>query len=424
MGFSPALVLALFLFGIPTTSATLVSRSRPESAVTAQQPADIAALEKAIAARPDDVDSHRKLAQAYDASGKRMEAVAAWRKVTELAPKLPGAWYSLGHAFNAVAQDAIRSFDERPEDAPWRQLLVGDGLLRNGHFTDAFAIYRASLEQLPSMVGIHDSVALIYERTGHADWAARERTYGALPTGACTGRKALCDFRAREYEAVLAATLTAADPESRYWRSRAAAELSLAAFTHLESLPDSPERRAVRATIARAEERHHDAITELNEALKLAPGNPTLTFDLATAYYAASNYDQVVATLAPLLRAHPDDARLLKLTGYALLQQRRLDEAVPALERAVARDPRDQGSRLSLGRAHVQNGSFAAALPLIEPLLDTDQDGSLHVQLARAYAGIGQRDKASALLTRSQELHKASEERAAAAARRVITAPK
>ena len=274
------------------------------------------------------------------------------------------------------------------------------------------------------MVGIHDSVAQIYERTGHSDWAVRERTHGALPASACTEKKALCDFRARQFEAVLTATLTAADPESRYWHSRAAAELSFAAFTHLESLPDSPERRAVRATIARAEERHHDAITELNEALKQAPGNPALTFDLATAYYAARNYDQVVATLAPLLRAHPDDARLLKLTGYALLQQRRLDEAVPALERAVARDPRDQGSRLSLGRAHVQNGSFAAAIPLIEPHLDTDQDGSLHVQLARAYAGIGQRDKASALLTRSQELHKASEERAAAAARRVITAPK
>ena len=73
-----------------------------------------------------------------------------------LAPKLPGAWYALGQAYNAVAQEAIASFEARAEEAPWRQLLVADGLARTGHFTDAFVIYRSVQEQLPSMVSIHD----------------------------------------------------------------------------------------------------------------------------------------------------------------------------------------------------------------------------------------------------------------------------
>ena len=46
--------------------------------------------------------------------------------------------------------------------------------------TDAFALYRSTLEQLPAMVSIHDSIARIYEQTSHADWAARERTQGVL----------------------------------------------------------------------------------------------------------------------------------------------------------------------------------------------------------------------------------------------------
>jgi predicted Zn-dependent protease len=80
--------------------------------------------------------------------------------------------------------------------------------------------------------------------------------------------------------------------------------------------------------------------------------------------------------------------------------------------------------RLALGRAYVQSGNFTAAIPLLESQLSADQDGSVHVQLARAYAAAGQRDKAAALLARSQELHRASEERAAAATRRSITPPK
>jgi predicted Zn-dependent protease len=352
-----------------------------------------------------------------------MDAIAAWRRVTELAPKLPVAWYSLGHAYNAAGQSAIHSFAARPDEAAWRQLLTADGLLANGHFTDAFALYRAALEHLPNMASIHDSVARIYDRTGHTDWAARERTRGELPAGACAARKALCDFRAGRYREVLDAA-RGDDAESRYLRARAAHELSRASFAELESLPDSPERRAVRATIARSEERHQDAIAELTAALKLAPSNPALTFELASACYAASDYERALTVLTPLLDARPEDARLLKLKGYSLVHLRRLEEALPILQRAAERDPGDPGVRLALGRAYVQSGNFTAAIPLLESQLSADQDGSVHVQLARAYAAAGQRDKAAALLARSQELHRASEERAAAATRRSITPPK
>ena len=114
----------------------------------------------------------------------------------------------------------------------------------------------------------------------------------------------------------------------------------------------------------------------------------------------------------------------MKLAGYSLLQLRRLDEALPLLQRAAAIDPADPGPQLALGRANLQRGDYSAAIPLIEPHLGTDQDGSLHVQLARAYGGVGQREKAAALLAKSQELQRLSEEQAAAAARRTITAPR
>ena len=388
------------------------------------QSTDLLDLERAAAARPSDVQVQRRLAAAYETAGRRLDAVAAWTRVTELAPQVPGGWYALGLAYNAVSQEALRSFEDRSDEALWRQLLTADSLLATGHLTDAFAIYRSVEDQLGSMVTIHDSIAEIYERSGHAAWAGRERALGVVSADACAKRKALCEFRAGRHRSALDAALTGTDAESRYWRARAARELARAAYTHLDTLPDSPERRASRATIARTEDRHQDAVTELAAALKLAPENPTLTFELATACYAARNYERALASVTPLLQARPDDPRFVKLAAYSLSQLRRLDEALPLLQGAAALDPADPGPPLALGRAHVQRGDYAAAIPLLEPHLASDSDGSLHVQLARAYTGVGQREKAAALLARSQELQRAAEERNAAAARLRIEAPR
>ena len=383
----------------------------------------ISPLERVVAARPADLEHRRMLAHAYGALDRPLDAVAELRRVTELAPRLPVGWYELGQAYNAVGQQAMATFGDDPQDWPWRQLLAADVLAGRGPLADAFVLYRESLELLPSMFSIHDSIARIYERTGHPDWAAIERAKGRLPPAECVARQAACAFRAGRYRAALDAAQARSDRESRYWRVRAATELALAAFKQLEELPDSPERRAVRATRARAEGRYTDAIAELKAALALAPGVPALAFELASAYYSARDYEQALATVSPLLQANPDDLRILKLAGQSLLNLRRPDEALPFLQRAHDRNPGDQVLRTELGRAHLLTGSFAAAIPLLETELPHDPDGSLHVQLARAYTAVGRREEAATLLARSQELQRADDERRAAAARRTIVAP-
>ena len=384
----------------------------------------IAPLKRVIAARPGEVEHRRMLAEAYAALGRSPEAVGVLREITELAPKLPGGWYALGHAYNAVTQDALGTFANEPESSPWRQLLLADALASDGRLTDAFALYRSSLTQLPAMVSIHDSIAKIYEQTGHADWAAVERAGGMLSAMACTKRKALCAFRSGQYRAAFAAALAGSDPESRYWRARAATELALAAFKRLDQLPDSRERREVRAALARDQRRYLDAIKELEVALKFAPGDPGLLDDLGTSYYLAREYEHAVTTLAPLLKADVRAARLLTVYGDSLLQLQRVDEALPALRRAVDIDPADPAARRALARAYIQKQDFAAAIPLMEPQLADDTDGSLHVQLARAYTGLGQQEKAAALLARSQEIQRAAQEKSALAGQRTIAPPK
>src|SRR5207244_2405432 len=143
-----------------------------------------------------------------------------------------------------------------------------------------------------------------YESTGHADWGARERAKGVLPASDCATRAPLCEFRAGRYRSSLTAALAGSDRESRYWRARAANELATAAFKHLDALADSAERRAVRATVARADERYVDAIAELKAALTLKPGDPDLLYDLASSCFDARDFEQAITALSPLLQAH------------------------------------------------------------------------------------------------------------------------
>jgi len=352
-----------------------------------------------------------------------LDTVAQLRAAATKSPRDPHVWYELGQAYNAVKQGALSTFTS-PADAPWRGLISADALLDNGQLTDAFTLYRAVLESLPSMVTIHESVARIYDRTGHTQWAVTERGKVHLTTDDCNVRRALCEFRAGRFDSSLEAAMNASDPEARYWAARAANELALAAFKRLDTLPDSVERRTVHAAVAQAQERYTDAIAELKAAVRLAERQPEVQYQLASAYYAARDYEMALTTLTPLLEAYPDDVRLLSLKAQALSQLQRADEALPILTQLVARNPSDSRLKLALGRAYFQIGNYTAAIPLIEEQLHTDPDGSVHMQLARAYSAAGQRDKAAPLLARSEQLRKADEERRAATAKNVITPPK
>ena len=384
----------------------------------------VAALKVALAAQPSSLENRRMLAAAYAASGRPSDALAELRRITEIAPRDPTGWFALGHAYNGLAQDSMATFNDKPEDRPWRQLLLADALADDGRLTDAFALYRSTLEELPTMVSVHDSIARIYEQTAHADWAARERSQGVLPSSACTTRKPLCEFRAARYRSALESGLARSDPESRYWAARAGAELARAAFKQLDTLPDSRERRLVRATLARGQRRYDDAIRELQAAIKIAPRDPELIAELGTTYYYARDFDRTVTTLQPLLKIRGDDPQLLSMYGEALLEQQRVDDAIAALERATGLESSNSAARLALARAYMQKGYYQAAIPLIEVEIADDKDGSLHVQLARAYKGAGNGEKSAELLTRSQELQRAAQERSAAAGQRTITPPK
>jgi predicted Zn-dependent protease len=97
-----------------------------------------------------------------------------------------------------------------------------------------------------------------------------------------------------------------------------------------------------------------------------------------------------------------------------LLQLQRPDEAIPLLTNALERRANYPEAQVALARALVRVGRWQEAIPHLEATRERDEDGGLHVLLARAYAATGQNDRSGEMMQRAEEL------RAAAAAHRQV----
>jgi tetratricopeptide (TPR) repeat protein len=202
--------------------------------------------------------------------------------------------------------------------------------------------------------------------------------------------------------------LTKADstPRSFYWQVQAHDRLASQAFAKLSQLPASPQRHEMMATILRRNGRHAEAVQELQAALKLAPGQPQLERELAAALYAARDYNAAAELCAQLLPKRPEDPELNWLRGDSLLFLQKVEEAIPPLKKAVASDPKLLAAHHALGRAYMQLGQDAAAVPHLKLALPLDQDGSLHFQLGQAYRSSGQLDLAKQTLATYQQMQR------------------
>jgi predicted Zn-dependent protease len=79
----------------------------------------------------------------------------------------------------------------------------------------------------------------------------------------------------------------------------------------------------------------------------------------------------------------------------------------------VRASPEALPTHASLGRAYALAGNAGAAIPHLEKALAGDRDGSLRLQLARAYQAVGQADKAQAMMKEYEALRGQAEADAA-----------
>ena len=370
-------------------------------------------LQTFLAAQPDHQDARRMLADALLSLERCEPAARHYRTLSEQAPQDPRAWYGLGRSYEGVAQDAFEELKVMAPQSPYLLLLVAEGLVAQERDKSAFRLYREAIDKQAGMAEAHEALAQIYERSGHPDWAAVEHGKAqALPPPDCRSASLECEFRATHYQAILEATRSLRTAESRYWLSRAACELTREAFARLDRLPPSPEATLVRVQVLRAQRRYAESKEELQKGATAWPEDRRIQEDLATLLFIARDFEAARPILEDLLKHEPESAELNLLLGETWLESRQPEKAVAHLERAVRRDPKRLRARAVLGRAYLDAGEAARAVPHLEAALQTDEDGSLHFQLARACRETGQTDRANQALEKFQEIRRANEARA------------
>ena len=373
----------------------------------------VAPLQKVVAAQPENVQARQMLAQALLELERWDAAARQFRALAERAPDDPRAWHGLGRSYEGQLRASYDGLRRASPESPYVLLLTADALAAQGKQANAFRLYREAADKRPRFREAHEALAKIYEATGHADWAATERGRAERIAGPdCRAQPGLeCDFRAGRFTQVLSAARVRRAPESRYWSARAAQELALQAFAHLGALPPSAERALVRAQVLGAEGRHVEAAAELRQAVRSWPGDARLRHELAAAVYHAHDSDAARPLLEELVKQEPGSAETAFMLGDSYLQGQQAEKAIATLESAVAADPKLLPARAALGRAYMLAGDPGRALPNLEAARETDEDGSLHYQLSRAYRARGEDARADEALRRSQELREAAEAR-------------
>lgn len=368
----------------------------------------IAPLEKVVAADRDNAYARQALGQAYTMLEQFDRAVEQYEVLRRVQPSSPQLLATVGQAYERIARQAFASLQELDPDSPHVWLLVADVLTIQENYPQAFELLRKAQAALPAFPGIHEKVADVYAATGHADWATAERAKAAAAAPDCTKLPVACAYLKGDYQGAIRLTRGATQAAALYWRARAANELAATTFDALAQLPPSVEQHLVQADIFRGQGRALPAAEELRKALALSPGNVQIERDLAGALFAARQADEALPLLEKLLKQSPDDIELT--VGYAemLVQTQQMEPAIPLLRKALAARPDIVRAHGALGRALMAQGDAAAALPHLEKALPTDEDGSLHYQLAQAYQRAGQADQAKAMLEKYQAMQQAA----------------
>jgi tetratricopeptide (TPR) repeat protein len=170
-------------------------------------------------------------------------------------------------------------------------------------------------------------------------------------------------------------------------------DLAQAAFGRLASLPPTAELHELLAEVHTLEGRHEDAVTELQNALKLAPEDSRLRRLLARALWRAARYDEAARLYAELSPRWQHDAEFNYERGDTLLRIEGAEAALPLLQKAVRDAPQLVSARGPLGRALLQAGRARESIPHLEAAVR--QDPALLLPLSRAYKATGRAEDAA-----------------------------
>jgi tetratricopeptide (TPR) repeat protein len=155
------------------------------------------------------------------------------------------------------------------------------------------------------------------------------------------------------------------------------------------------------------------AETEYTDGLRLRPGDPDLLERSAQAYIALGNMAKARQAAQAVLAGDPQRKLALHLLALVAMNERNYPEALTALKKLAAIDPRDPWTRVRLGTVYAQLGQPQEAVRYLKVGLDAgypDEKGALHAMLAGALRKLGREEEAQDATAEAARLANAFQE--------------
>jgi tetratricopeptide (TPR) repeat protein len=339
-------------------------------------------------------------------SGDYRAAAGAYRQAVALRPASAELWSNLGlmeyetHEFSR-SEEAFRKALNIDRSLFVPNLFLGLALLELKRPREA-AGYLMSAEKLQpgdaqALIGLGRCYHAQAEAARSREWYQRAADLAPRNADAWFGLGVSYLDLAEEAKA----KLTSDAPEVSELKAHA-----LAAFERVDELqPDSPRIHALLGDVYQRRRMFREAEEEYSKILTLDPNNIAGLSGLAAAFLHDGHYDEAQATAEKALARDSRDAEINLLMAEILVAQHKYTDAEPYVRRSLnARPDLLPRAHALLGRVYARTGREKEAIGELVQGLASDEDGSVHYQLARLYQSAGNAKAAAAAFEKSQQI--------------------
>jgi len=216
------------------------------------------------------------------------------------------------------------------------------------------------------------------------------------------------DFRTTSLVAERLRVNPATRVQGLYWESKGDQKLAVSALNRAAAIdPDSPRMHVLIGDALRQKRHWSEAEAEYRRAVALDPKSRAARLSLAIVLFTELKRNESFQIDQSLLAEMPDDPEANLLAGEILIQEHEFEKAEPFLSRCQRLKPEMMPHvHVLLGKVYAATDRIPAAIAQYQLGLATDEDGSIHYQLARLYLKTGDTAAAAEQMEISKQLRK------------------
>ena len=338
---------------------TTVAETQFKKAVEALQNRDFATaepiLKQATEDNPKNYQAWFYLGYVYNATNRRDDAIAAYRKAVTLQPGVLETNLNLGMLLAANGESeagkyllAASKLKPTPEQISLisRAWLMLGSRISGTDFAGAVDAYQRAAELDPKDVTALIELGQLLEKHGDSNGAEKAYKDALARSGGSSDAQALL--------------------ASLYLRNNRLPEAEQLLRSYLQQNPQSANAHLELGRILRSEQKFDEAIAELEKSLELKPSDSDAMKELAAVQLESKRYGPAEATLKSLVAKNPNDAELHFLLGNTLLRQLKYGDAQAEYLQAVKLKPEWGEAYGELADAASSNKDHQLALRALE----------------------------------------------------------